>query len=416
MAAKRKKTSFRPLFIAGILALVVHLQLVFTDMLPAMYRFWSGLFPRPKIEKTTEVRLVALSEREWQQNRSTKAKAEVKDEERAAEEVARTTEEEKEEEKDKDLKGQVVDVPPTPDSSRPEKAKFLSEHNTNVEKESVSRQQRKDYGIAQSRPTVADFSRKKAEPVEDKVGDQEIAMVTRKQGQQGTPTKEEAMAFELPDVKKRQSLKLKLDMSMGSMSTFQSSEEVVGNSDRLRLRMGTLEQEAEQGGDQGQDKQTVAMFKKPSLEQLDMVTGAPANDHIRDVPKGEETMLNSREFRFATFFNRIKRGVSEHWSPGEVYLRHDPYGNVYGVKDRYTVLNVELDSAGELHEVSVAQSSGVVFLDDEAVNAFQGASPFPNPPNGLVEHDGIIRFQFGFYFEIGERPKIRAFRSHRYPY
>jgi outer membrane biosynthesis protein TonB len=57
----------------------------------------------------------------------------------------------------------------------------------------------------------------------------------------------------------------------------------------------------------------------------------------------------------------------------------------------------------------------VGFLDDEAVHAFQLASPFPNPPQGLLEADGSIRFQFGFFFEIGDRPKIRAFRFQRYP-
>jgi TonB family protein len=146
-----------------------------------------------------------------------------------------------------------------------------------------------------------------------------------------------------------------------------------------------------------------------------MVTGAPSNDYIKDVPKGEETMLNSKEFRYATFFNRVKRGVSDHWNPGEVYLRHDPYGNIYGVKDRYTVLNVVLNSDGGLSDVSVAHSSGGGYLDDEAGHAFQLASPFPNPPQGLLENDGLIRFQFGFFFEIGDRPKIRAFRFRRYP-
>jgi len=410
---KKCDINYRPLIVAAILAIVVHLQLVFTDVLPAMYRFWANLFPRAKVEQTTEVSLVAFSKRDWEQNRSTLGKVEVKEEERQPQQEVAKAEEEPED--DKDLKGQVVDVPPTPDSSRPEDARFLSEHNTNVEKESVSRHQRKDYGVAQSRPTVADYKRSRSQD-QDQPGDQEIAMVTRKRGRKGAATEEESFAFELPDIKKRQSLKLKLDLDMGSMASYQPSDELKGNSDRLRLRTGNLSQEAEQGGEDGEHEESVAMFKRPSLDSLDMVSGAPANDYIRDVPKGEETMLNSREFKYATFFNRVKRVVSEHWSPGEVYLRNDPYGNVYGVKDRYTVLNVRLDSEGALQDVSVAQSSGVGFLDDEAIHAFQGASPFPNPPRGLVEQDGHIRFQFGFYFEIGERPRIRAFRSRRYPY
>jgi TonB family protein len=414
MRESRQKINSKALVIAGIVAILFHLQMLLTGILPAMYRYWTSLFPKTKIEKPTEISLVAFSPREWNQNRETRTDVEVNEEERRAEEQAAT--EDEEEEEDTDPRGQVVDVPPTPDSSKPENARFLSEHNTNVEKETVSRHQRKDYGVAQSRPTIADYSRSKPDPNQTQPGDQEIAMVTRKHGQQGTPTEEKSLAIELPDIKKRQSLQLKLDLDLGTMASYQPSEEVKGNSERLRLRTGSLKQQALEGGDQGADEQTVAMFKRPSLEHLDMVSGAPANDHIQDVPKGEETMLNSREFRYATFFNRVKRGVSEHWRPGDVYVRHDPYGNIYGVKDRYTVLNVELDSQGGLRDVSVSQSSGVGFLDDEAIHAFQGASPFPNPPHGLIEQDGLIRFQFGFYFEIGERPRIRAFRSQQYPY
>jgi hypothetical protein len=51
------------------------------------------------------------------------------------------------------------------------------------------------------------------------------------------------------------------------------------------------------------------------------------------------------------------------------------------------------------------------FLDDEAIAAFREASPFPNPPQGLLDETGRIRFQFGFFFEIGDRPAIRIFRS-----
>ena len=46
------------------------------------------------------------------------------------------------------------------------------------------------------------------------------------------------------------------------------------------------------------------------------------------------------------------------------------------------------------------KSSGVEFLDDEAVAAFERAQPFPNPPPGLVDH-GEVHFTFGFFLEPG---------------
>jgi TonB family protein len=413
MLIPRRKMGRKALTIALLVALAVHFELLLSDILPNMYEFWSTLFPQAKVEDATKVTLVATSPRDWAENRQVQTKVEV--EEREVGEEEQVAEEEKEE-KSKDLKGQVVDVAPTPDNRRPDQAKFLSEHNTRVEKESVSRNQRKDYGVAQPRPTVADFQRRRASEQKTETGDAEATLLMKKSGQRQTKSQEQAFAFELPDIKKRQSLQLKLDLDMGYLPRYSASDEIQGNSDRMRLIQGKFaEQEKGEAGEEGQDRQDVAMLGRPALKHLDMVTGAPANDYIRDVPKGEETLLNSKEFRYATFFNRVKRGVSDHWNPGEIYLRHDPYGNVYGVKDRYTVLNVVLDSAGELSDVTVARSSGMGFLDDEAVHAFQLASPFPNPPRGLLENDGSIRFQFGFFFEIGDRPKIRAFRFRRQP-
>lgn len=412
MLVPQHKRGYKVLVFALAVALAVHLQLLLSDILPNMYDFWTNRFPRARMDDATEVTLVSLTQRDWEENRRVQTKVEVEKQKPEEEQVA----EEKKEEKDRDLKGQVVDVAPTPDNRRPEKAKYLSEHNTRVEKESVSRHQRKDYGVAQPRPTVAEFQRRRSSEQKDQTGDAETTVLMKKQGQRQTKSSEQALAFEYPDMKKRQSLRLKLDLDLGRLPRYSASDEIQGNSDRLRMIPGRFsEQERGEAGQEGRDQQNVALLGRQSLEHLDMVTGAPANDYLKDLPKGEETLLNSKEFRYATFFNRVKRGVSDQWNPGEVYLRHDPYGNIYGVKDRYTVLNVVLNSEGQLSDVTVARSSGVGFLDDEAVHAFQLASPFPNPPEGLQEDDGSIRFQFGFFFEIGDRPKIRAFRFRRYP-
>jgi len=414
----KREMRWKPLLIAGVVALVVHLELLLTGVLPSMYRFWNELFPRPPAEQPTEVTLVPMSPRDFEQNRRVLPKTEV-DERKEPEPVPAAPEPEKKPEPEKMPKGQIVDVAPTPDKTPPEDARFLSEYNTHVEKETVSRNQRYDYGVAQPRPTKADDKRKRVEQPQQTDSADRIAMITRKRGDSRTERDERSMAFELPDIKKREALNLKLDLDMGELPTYSSSDELHGNSDRMRLQMGkpSQDEKAEQG-EHGKHDSTVAMFKQPSMDQLDMVTGAPANDHIEDVAKGEATLLNSREFKYATFFNRVKRGVSQHWGPrvGEEYRRHDPYGNIYGVRDRHTLLDIALDGKGALVDVEVASSSGVQFFDDVAIQSFRDASPFPNPPTGLVEPDGRIHFQFGFYFMIGERPVMRAFQFRDQPF
>jgi TonB family protein len=138
--------------------------------------------------------------------------------------------------------------------------------------------------------------------------------------------------------------------------------------------------------------------------------GGGTNDWLKDVDEGDETALNAKKWKFASFFNRVKRSVAEHWKPDVEYRRRDPTGNVYGMRDRITVLRVQLRPDGSLANVIVEQPCGVDFLDDEAIAAFKGAQPFPNPPRQLVDESGMIQFRFAFIFEISGSPAFKIFR------
>ncbi len=124
------------------------------------------------------------------------------------------------------------------------------------------------------------------------------------------------------------------------------------------------------------------------------------NDYLRDIEEGDATGLNTRAFKYATFYNRIKRKVSRHWQPALTHRLRDPTYAIYGYQSRYTILHVVLDENGRLKQSEIQRSSGVEFVDLEAVSAIMKAAPFPNPPQGIVEEDGTISFPFGFYFEM----------------
>jgi TonB family protein len=118
--------------------------------------------------------------------------------------------------------------------------------------------------------------------------------------------------------------------------------------------------------------------------------GAP-NDDLNNLPEGEGTFLNTREWKYAAFFNRMKQAVQAKWDPNS---RLRAKGRGLGV-DRLTVLAVTLRPDGTLADVFVTQSCGLDDLDVEAMNAFTKAQPFSNPPQALVEQ-GFIRFSFSF--------------------
>jgi TonB family protein len=134
---------------------------------------------------------------------------------------------------------------------------------------------------------------------------------------------------------------------------------------------------------------------------LARLAGGGSPDKLDNVDDGDGTFLNTREWKYATYFNRIKQAVSSTWNPQRALDQRDPDRSVFGNRDRYTLLTVTLDNTGNLKDVVVKKTSGMEFLDKTTVEAFRKAQPFANPPPGIVEPNGEIRFTFGFYLEVG---------------
>ncbi len=147
---------------------------------------------------------------------------------------------------------------------------------------------------------------------------------------------------------------------------------------------------------------------RPAMEGVDPArkyspSAAPfaSDDYIGDVSEeGDANLLNTIPYRYVGFFERVKRNVRTHWDPNRVYRLRDPSGDIYGHRDRFTMITVVLDSRGYVVDTSVVGESGLQFLDDEAVRAFWAAGPFLNPPKALVGTDGKIRFDFTFGFLV----------------
>jgi TonB family protein len=323
------------------------------------------------------------------------------------EELAKQQEErKKEEEKKKDKEelakldnAQIVDLPASPNAEPPKNARFLSEFNTNTKKETKSRHRTSDYKRATNEVTGLI---QQPNPTQ---GDAAAAAAKQQAAQQKREAKQkEAAAMEIPTVEKRDRLELSIDNALGMLQNKRASEETQGNSNRLLIKPGEAGQAAQEGRDESKAQRMPSPKDLiPSVGVLAKIAGAPANDFLPDdIADGEGTFLNSREFKFAPFFNRLKQSVSQHWKPLLEFRRRDPSGNIYGYQSRVTIVSVQLDEKGGVTNVEVARSSGVDFLDKEAISAFKRASPFPNPPKQLMK-DGKTEFTFGFHIEFNSR-------------
>lgn len=301
--------------------------------------------------------------------------------------------------------GQVVETAPGNDQ-RSDDARFAAESDNKVEKETISRDRQIGARVTTPKATAPQI-------IEGGDRTEEGALVLG----DGEDSEEEGRAeergrteLEIPSIEKRDELALKVSPEKeGTFENRSGSDELKGNSDRLRIRIGDGDGDGEGQVDReaGGGGKTLRLF--PSASAIDRIIGAPAPDHVEDVDEGEGTFLNTREWRYASFMNRLKKGVSQTWDPFRATRLRDPTGNVYLWKDRHTVLSVTLRSDGSLADVHVEQSSGVDFLDQEAIAAFERAQPFPNPPRGMMDDRGQIQFHFGFYIETG-RAGLRIFR------
>jgi len=295
--------------------------------------------------------------------------------------------------------GQVVDVPTPREERRPDHAKFASEHDTSTPIETrkygkfdEKSRQGDTLGTAEeSRPQRPSPAR--AAPAEEVPRPTRLALrdPTRAAapGHRAAPRLDEAP--QEPGV----------ENGAPGMEPPQPEGSIprLGN---LQMRLGS---EADRLGPAPGPPITLT----PSFAQLARAVGSGTQDALKDIDEGDETALNSKKWRFAAFFNRVKHQVQEHWHPDDVYRRRDPTGAIHGRTNRLTIVRVQLNPNGNLANVALESPSGLEFLDDEALQAFRAAQPFPNPPRQLIDHtDGLISFQFGFLFEISgvSRPML----------
>jgi TonB family protein len=305
-------------------------------------------------------------------------------------------------------KGQIVDVAKGNDQVDPE-AKFIAETNNRVDHQTRAKEQTAFYRNAAPQRTAP----KRIEGNGTDVAERAQQAGTLGVGDDDRPLKSapSSPAVELPDLHRQQAVALRSPSNTGpglAVSNREEREELKGNSTRLNLQPGALDQLDEASA--GRVGQPGALNLFPSSAALDRITGAAANDRL-DVDEGDGTYLSTREWKFASFFNRVKQGVGQQWAPSDLLRQRDPTGAIYGGRDRYTVLSVTLDQTGRLKDAFVERSSGLDFLDLEAVKAFERAQPFHNPPPGILASDQTIRFQFGFFLEMTGRPGMRLFRS-----
>lgn len=124
---------------------------------------------------------------------------------------------------------------------------------------------------------------------------------------------------------------------------------------------------------------------------------ASTNDRLEGVSDDLITQLNTREYKYAVYYHRIKNQLNQWWVPKvqEKFTKMMHQGRMVASEEsKITKLIIVLNNQGNLVNVQVLAESGVRDLDDAAIEAFRSAAPFPNPPKGMIDADGTVKIRW----------------------
>lgn len=125
---------------------------------------------------------------------------------------------------------------------------------------------------------------------------------------------------------------------------------------------------------------------------------ASNNDYLQNLALGDFTHLNTTEFKYYGFYHRIRQKLEQFWGDSIREKAKNLYAQgrrVATSDDLVTTLMVSINDKGEITSVKMLGTSGVKELDDAAVESFNKAGPFPNPPSGMIKN-GVATIEWGF--------------------
>lgn len=131
--------------------------------------------------------------------------------------------------------------------------------------------------------------------------------------------------------------------------------------------------------------------------------GQSSSEFIPGIEEGSFTALNTDQLTYYTFYERMHGQVRPRWvnNVRNFVARQSPEQlNVLARYNRTTRFEIVLGPDGSFFSSLIHRSSGDKELDRITVQAFRDAAPFPNPPRGMIENDGMIHlyYEFTIYF------------------
>lgn len=120
-----------------------------------------------------------------------------------------------------------------------------------------------------------------------------------------------------------------------------------------------------------------------------------SGDFEKDKKIAKETNLNSSQYKYYSFYHRIRQQVEQNW----ISLLTNEYKNQISI-DRggilETILVLKMDKNGNIIEVLLTTPSGSYPADTLAKSVFSVLKNFPNPPVQMFNEKEFVYIKYGF--------------------
>lgn len=240
------------------------------------------------------------------------------------------------------------------DKSPPPNAKYESDRNTRVEKETLARQTQ-----VIPEPGTSPF-------------DQKARMGSRAPTHQRSQAAKRSAKAEAKSLLKPQSQplldRIGIPMQLTQNNPEESNQPLAGDP---QDSAGTAEQTMKRGGDQ-------AIFDKT-------------------LPQGSQNLLNSQESVYYSFYSRLYRTIGPIW---EKKLRGVGLGHRLLPGEYVTSVDVVLDQSGYILAVNQIQSSGIPEFDRVVHQSWRNGLRFQNPPKGLLNSENQVHTGWSFTVQV----------------
>lgn len=148
---------------------------------------------------------------------------------------------------------------------------------------------------------------------------------------------------------------------------------------------------------QNQQDAAFAQQQQRQMAGQNASEASTTNDNLENIENEFMTRLNTKEYKYFGYYNRIKTQLNQWWVPQvqQKFTKMIKQGRTIASEEsKVTKLIIVLNDVGNLVKVQVLAESGVRDLDEAAIEAFRQAAPFPNPPKGMIDSDGTVKIRW----------------------